>query len=288
VSSPFDVSDLTYDSDPRLGAPAVSGTVSTFDGLYDLGGGKLQLVSARVPALGSGDQALLPEVPDLVSRALASKPGGAREISGQLCTTVRLSEPPAGPLTPAAGADHDDLCLSASGLELAEAWTYHGRVVLERAATEIRVGAPDHRITAPPTPAPGGGTPGPVRVGPPTGHSFLAGPPPPGAFTASGPVSTVESDPTDSSRVIDESTVWAFRLDGDVITVEAGEGQLPWNDAGVPARGLDLAGLGPAQSVLQSQGPEIQVQLPNDRWIRIDGTVPLRYLTGYAGRLRLG
>ena len=288
VSSPFDVSDLTYESDPRGGAAAASGTVSTFDHLYDLSGGKLQLVSARVPALGSGDQALFPEIADLRARGLATEPGGTQEISGRSCTTLRLSEPPAGPLTPVAGADHDDLCLSATGLELAESWTYHGRLVLQRTAIEVTVGAVDHRITAAPAPAPGGAKSELVRVGPPTDHSFLAAPPPPGRFSAIAPVSTLEFDPTDSSRIIDQSTVWAFRRGGDLVTVEAGVGQLPWDNSGVPARGLNLAGLGTAQSVLQSEGPEIQLQLPGNRWVRVDGTVPLRYLAGYAGRLRLG
>jgi hypothetical protein len=288
VSGPFDVSDLTYGSDPRDGAAATSGTVSTFGDLYDLTGGKLQLVSARPPALGSGDQALLPEVPDLRARGLASQPGGTREISGQSCTTLRVSEPPAGPLTPLAGADHDDLCLSGSGLELAEAWTYHGRVVLQRTAIEITVRRHDSRIAALPTPSPGAAATGLVRVGPPTGPSFLAAPPPPGGFTAMGPVATVTYDPTQSNQVIDTSTVWAFRRGGDVVTVEAGQGQLPWDDAGVPVRGLHLAGLGAAESVLQSEGPEIQVQLAESRWVRVDGAVPLSYLSGYAGRLRLG
>jgi hypothetical protein len=287
VSGPFDVSDLTYDSDPRGGAAPVSGTVSTFDNLYDLSAGKLQLVSNRLPALGSGDQALLPEVPDLLARGLASRPGGTSAIAGQSCTTLRVSEPPAGPMTAIAGSDHDDLCLSGSGLELAEAWTYHGRVVLQRTAIEIRIGGHDNRITAAPALPQGSATAGLVQVAPPTGHSFLADPPAPSGFTAMGPVSAVEYDPTNPSRVIDESTIWAFRRGGDLITVEAGLGQLPWNNAGIAVRDVHLARLGAAQSVLQSEGPEIQLQLPGDRWVRIDGTVPLGYLARYAARLRL-
>jgi hypothetical protein len=288
VSDPFDVSDLTYDSDPFSGAKPVSGTISTFDRLYDLSDGRPRLVSDRQPGLGSGDQALVAELQDLKRRGLATSTGEQRRIAGEGCSVYRFSEPPVGPLTPPAGADHDDLCLSTAGLELGERWTLGGRLILQRTAVEVTVGGSDNRIAGPPSVT---GAPEPsvavLRVGPPTQPSFLAPPPTPSGFTAMGPVQAIGYNPSNPTQASAASMVWAFRRGGDLVTVEAGEGQYPWNDAGSPTSRLTLAGLGPAESVMTSDGPEIQVQVSGGKWVRADGTVPLRYLASYAGRLRL-
>jgi len=185
VSDPFDMSDLTYDASPMSGAGPVSGTVSTLDHLYDLASGQMTLVSDRRPGVGSGDQALVPELHDLQRRGLETPQGGRRRIAGQDCSIYRFVGPPIGPISPQSGPDHDDLCLSPSGLELAEAWTYRGRVVLTRTAIEVTLGRVDQRITgAPPTPPPKEPTAAVLRVGPPTQTSFLDPPPRPAGFTA--------------------------------------------------------------------------------------------------------
>ena len=287
VPDPFDASDLTYDGNPFSGAEPVSGTVSTFDHLYNLAGASLTLVSDRQPGQGSGNQALVPELGVLKQRGLAEAAGGGRQIAGQVCSTLRFGEPPAGAITPRSGTNHDDLCLSPSGLELAEQWTYAGRVVLERTAVEVRIGGADRRITgAPATPSPKEPPAKVLQIRNPTQPSFLASPPAPVGFTARGPVQATAFDPTNPTHVSALSTIWAFQRGGDVITVEAGEGQYPWDDNGSPTSDLRLGGLGLAQSVLKSGGPEIQVQLSGGKWVRVDGTVPLSYLSGYAGRLR--
>lgn len=136
-ADPFDTSDLTYDANPLSGAKPVSGTVSTFDHLYDLASGSLTLVTDRQPGQGSEDQALVPELGDLQHRHLAAPTGGQRRVAGQMCSTFRFSEPPVGAITPQSGTDHDNLCLSPSGLELAEQWTYVGR---SRTRTDCRRG----------------------------------------------------------------------------------------------------------------------------------------------------
>lgn len=287
VSGPFDVSDLTYGADPRTGDQPLSGTVTTFDGLYDLAAGRLTLTTDRPPALGSGDQALTPELADLVARRLAVRLGPTRRIAGQPCTVYRFGEPPAGPVTPATAAGHDDLCLAASGLELGETWTYGGRVVLQRTAAEVTMGAPDRRITVAPPAGPGSASTAVVRIGPAQLPTFLVAPPAAAGFRALAPVGVVGYDPSDASRMVGRSTVWAFQRGGDVVTVTAGEGQTPWDDTGTPVGTLRLAGLGSARSALRSDGPQIQVQLPGARWVTVDGTVPLPVLAAYAGRLRL-
>lgn len=288
ADGPFDVADLTYRSDPRAGAPPSGGSVSTFDALYDLHAGRLVAVSGRPPGMGSGAEGLVPELADLRRRGLAVPVGGPRLVAGQRCTTWRFAGPPVGPVARPSGGDHDDLCLSPSGLELAETWTYSGRVVLRRTAVEVLVGRSDPRVRVPAAPAASPPPSAVVHVGLPGPQgSFLAAPPPPPGFSSAGSVGVTAFDPTDTSRVADVSTVWAYRRGGADVTVEAGVGQAPWDDAGVPALSLHLAGLGGARSVLESTGPQIQVSLSGSRWVQIDGSVPLRYLAAYAGRLRL-
>lgn len=287
-ADPFDTSDLTYDANPLSGAKPVSGTVSTFDHLYDLASGSLTLVTDRQPGQGSGDQALVPELGDLQHRHLAAPTGGQRRVAGQMCSTFRFSEPPVGAITPQSGTDHDNLCLSPSGLELAEQWTYVGRVVLERTAVEVTIGGADGRISGPPAaPPPKEPAVTALRVGKPTQTSFLQTPSAPAGFIGMGSVQAVAYDPSNPTQISAVSTIWAFQRSGDVVTVEAGEGRYPWDDNGTPTSDLRLDGLGQAQSILKSGGPEIQVQRSGGQWVRIDGTVPVSYLTRYAGQLRL-
>jgi hypothetical protein len=300
VTDPFDVSDLTYTADPRSGARPSAGSVSTYDALYDLRGGRLELVTYRQPALGSGDQALVTELGDLTQWGLATRLPGRRTVAGVGCDELRVSEPPAGPLTPIGRSGHDDLCLTRSGVELAETWTLGGKVVLRRTAVEVTIGSADRRIavgpapapapaSAPaPAPAPGSGAPGAevlVAVSRPAAATFLLPPPTPSGFEAMPSVHAITHDPTDLTRVADVSDVWAFRRGGALITVEAGTGQTPWNDSGVPTRNVLLKKLGPAVTVLRSDGPQVQVQMGGSRWVRVGGTVALAQLVSYASEL---
>lgn len=286
VTDPFDVSDLTYTADPRSGARPAAGSVSTYDALYDLRGGRLQLVTYRQPALGSGDQALVAELGDLTQRGLATRLTGRRTVAGVGCDELRVSEPPAGPLTPIGRSGHDDLCLTRSGVELSETWTLGGKVVLRRAAVEVTIGSADRRIAVGPAPAPGApGAEALVAVSRPAAATFLLAPPTPSGFEAMPSVHAITHDPTDLTRVADVSDVWAFRRGGALITVEAGTGQTPWNDSGVPTRNVLLKQLGPAVTVLRSDGPQVQVQMGGGRWVRVGGTVALAQLVSYASEL---
>jgi hypothetical protein len=286
VTDPFDVSDLTYTADPRSGARPSAGSVTTYDALYDLRGGQLQLVTYRQPALGSGDQALVTELGDLTKRGLAARRPGRRTVAGVGCDVLRVSEPPAGPLTPVGPSGHDDLCLTGSGVELSETWTLGGKVVLERTAVEATIGSTDRHLAL--SPAPGSAAPAAealVAVSRPAAATFLLPPPGPAGFEAMPSVHAITHDPTDLTRVADVSDVWAFRRAGDLVTVEAGTGQTPWNVGSIPTRAVRLKKLGRAVTVLRSDGPEVQVQLGGGRWVRVRGTVPLGQLVSYASEL---
>jgi hypothetical protein len=260
--------------------------------LYDLQGGHLSLVSDRQPGPGSGDQALGPELGALVARHLAEPLHQTKLVAGQRCTVFRFSGPPAGPITPLSGADHDDLCIDNVGLLLSEQWTYNGHVVLQRTATTVSLTASGPRpVGAPPVST--------ALVAPSStdlleattagSHaSFLASPPAPAGFTPQPVLSTIAFDPTQPGQVDDSSTLWSFVRGGDSITVEAGQGALPWQAGDTTTAPIRLVGLGEASSALRSDGPEIRVELGQDQWVRVHGTVPLAELAAYASKLRIG
>ncbi len=287
-TDPFGASDVTYQSDPRNGASPVTGTVSSFDHLYDLAHGQLTLVSARQPGPGSGIQALGVELAELKSRGLTQVVGRA-VVAGESCTVFRLGEPPVGPISAPNGSGHDDMCIDRSGLVLREAWTYQGRLVLQRTALQRRVGTADPTLTGPPPESSARDThvPPVLRLVEPGAQSFLADPPLPAGFAAPPTVATVAYSPSDPTRVIDTSMIWSFVSGGKLISVEAGQGMLPWAPAGSPTQAVALAGLGAATSALRSDGPEIRVELSASRWVRFRGTVPPEVLARYASELTL-
>ena len=285
---PFGATDLTYDSPPGAGNAPASGTVSTYDGLYSLNHGRLQDISGRQPGPGSGDQALGPELSDLVQRGLARSAHRTMTVAGRRCQVVTMSQPPAGPITPQSGADHDDVCIDTQGIELSERWTYKGRVVLERTALSVALDPRAARqfAGAPPVSS---AVPVPVAILAVTigaAKTYLATPAPPVGFKSDEAVTTVAFDPTAGSAEAG-STIWSFSHGGDVVTVEAGEGLLPWQAGDTPTRPVTLAGLGPDTTALTSDGPQIRVQLSQNRWVRVSGTVPLAQLSLYASGLRL-
>jgi hypothetical protein len=288
-TDPFDVSDLTYSTDPRSGAQPQSGTVSSFDHLYDLAGGRLTLVSDRQPGPGSGAQGIGVERSELVRQGLA-RDAGRSVVAGDSCDVIRFGEPPVGPIAPPNGSGEDDICIDGSGLEVHEAWTYHGRVVLERTALELRVGGLDTSLAGAPalSSARPSGAPAVLKVSePPTGRSYLSAPPVPAGFSPNPAVSTVAFSPTDPTQVTDTSTIWSFSVGGAVLTVEAGQGQLPWAAGPAPVTAVQLKGLGQASLSLRSDGPEIRCQLDQDRWVRVRGTIPPAELSRYASELAL-
>jgi hypothetical protein len=287
-TAPFQVSDLTYESDPRTGAPPSTGTVSSFDHLYDLARGGLTLVSDRQPGPGSGVDAIAVELRELRDRGLAQLVGRS-SVAGAPCQVARLGEPPVGPIGPPNGTGHDDICIDRSGIVLQEMWTYHGVAVLQRRAVEVRVGLPDPAIQGAPSAssAKPSRAPAILIVSPAQAPSYLAVPPRPVGFTVDPVVATAAYDPTDPTHVTDTSTIWAFSVGGAVLTVEAGQGQLPWRAGDAHAGLLNLNALGTASSALRSDGPEIRFQLDQGRWIRVRGTVPPQRLALYASELRL-
>src|SRR5438552_5741296 len=297
VHRPFDGSDLTYDTPvaPRTDDPPATGNISTDVGLYAVDGAAVRTVSGRQPGPASGDQYLAAELGDLVARKLAADSGVVRTVAGRSCRVYRFAEPPSGPVRPlTGGADHDDLCLDRAGLVLSERWTYHGAVVSERTATEVRASRGDLGPGAEPEPPSTEGTApagrGAATVTPaPHPDSFLSAPPAPSGYVLSGPAVAFRlADRQAPTSTVAASVVWAFNDGPRSITVEAGigrGGELPWRPDDTVTKPVALRGLGPATTAVRSDGAEVRVDLGGGRWVRVRGTVPVSELVAYARRL---
>jgi hypothetical protein len=297
VQRPFVASDLTYTGAvaPGNGDSANAGNMSTPTGLYVVDAQGARLVSGRQPGPPSGDQFVGAALSELTSRGLAEDLGTTSTIAGRSCTLYRFAVPPSGAVAPYDhAADHDDLCFDADGLELSESWTYHGAIVLQRTAVTVRTdahAAADASLPTPPSIA------GAVIAGKggatitPDSHpsTFIAPPPTPNGFAPSGTaVDFALRDPQDPTQTVATSVVWAFTRGPRVITVEAGSersGGLPWNAGDTVAHNTRLAGLGPASTVVRSDGFEVRVDLGGGAWVRVRGTVALDELIAYAQRL---
>lgn len=295
VRRPFDASDLTYDSPgpPRPGDVAASGNISTELALYAVDGPSVRLVSGRQPGPASGDQYLATGLADLVARKLAVDTGTRRRIATRACRVYRFAEPPSGPVRPLnGGSDHDDLCLDSAGLVLSERWTYHGAVVLGRAATDVLTPVSGE---VPVAPAPAGatlaGAAAPTATPDPGAKTFLAAPPAPSGYSPSGPpVAFRLPDPRTPTATAAASIVWAFVDGARVVTVEAGTGrpgQLPWRLDDTVTKPATLHGLGPATTAVRSDGTEVRVDVSGGRWVRVRGTVRATDLVAYAQQLTL-
>jgi hypothetical protein len=295
VQRPWAASDLTYTTAgaPRSGDRASGGNMSTSTGLYAVDAQTVRLVSGRQPGPPSGDQFAGAAIAELTHRGLAQDLGATAKIAGRSCKLYRFAGPPSGAIGPLdSTGDHDDLCFDPEGLELSESWTYRGAVVLQRSAVEVRSSASAQVVSDSSAPA-APSTEGAIAAGAsaatltPDAHpsTFLAVPPPPSGFTASGPAMDFRfPDPQNPSQTAATSVVWAFSSGPRVITVEAGStrgGGLPWHAGDTVTESVQLRGLGPATTALRSDGLELRVDLGGGAWVRVRGTVALDQLVSY-------
>ena len=292
VRRPFFSADFDYQNRPGPGAAARAGSLFTEDALYDVqGGGTVQPVAGRQPGPPGNDQDLATQLPELESRGLVRPQDRTETLAGRTCQVYRFSGPPSGAVAPFAGADHDDICLDDAGIELSEAWTYHGRLVEDRTAVAVHVGPVPDPVPASTLRAVGRVRPGagaPLAEPDPSASTFLPTPPLPAGFRRAGVERFAEPDPQDPRVILATSVVWAFTSGADVVTVEAGQGapgELPWSAQPTATDAVSLAHLGAATTAIRSDGAEVRVDLGSGRWLRVRGTVPVSGLTAYAGTL---
>ena len=277
-------------SPPASGRP-VSGVLTTADRVYSVSAAGLQEVAGRVPGVPGGDQALGVVLDDAVTRGVA-RAAGTRRVAGRECRLYRLARPHHQPLGPFGGDDHSDVCVDGDGILLAEEWTLDGRVVQVRTAVEIDLSPPEALLrdalsTAGASPPPPGVEP-PVVARDDEASSFLPAPSPPPGFEPNGvvrvvmPASVADPD-AGPGTVLFSSVAWVFVSGPDVVTVEAGEGALPWSEGDAVAP-VSLPGLGGALSALGPEGAELRVPL-DGRWVRLRGTIAPDRLRDWAARL---
>ena len=232
--------------------------------------------------------------------------GGREVVAGRRCVVVRSARSlRSGPLQALrAGAAYVDSCVDADGLVLDERTVRHGRVVSERRAVTVAVGADaasggDYTLTGALTPedqgggaisalAPGSLPPGRSWVLPhlPAGFVHLGRyavePPQPQAFdgAGSGPAGDAAG-----SLVVAIDDVFVRRPD--LIVIEEGE-TLDGARFPAPAGGtsVDLGVLGRGQLLLSAVGTTVNAE-PADgtRFVRITGTVSPEELTAVARSL---
>jgi hypothetical protein len=282
---PFDIRKVTFSQRPTPGDRPTGGTLTDVDHLYVVRPDGIHAVSGRQPALGTADQALAPVMQAAVDRGLA-KAGDARTVAGRRCRDYRFLEPPAGPIKSLRGSDNDQICLDADGLVLREAYTLKGKLVMLREAQEVTIDPPgldaelDVSAVSPSTDA---NAPSAEQLDDP---SAAAGVPAPAGFSPPAVVSFALPSPpgTGGPPLLYQSTVWAFTRGADLITVEAGGGgAVPWVDTD-PSQAVSLP-VGPAESVIRSDGAELRVDLGGGRWLRVRGTVSPEALADYARTL---
>jgi len=285
---PFLIRAGGYDHIPTERELPDNGTLTTVDGLFQLRPEGVQKISGRQPSPGTGDQYLVANLDEAVDRNLA-KPIATATIVDRKCTVYRFLEPPVGPIKRLSGDDHDDLCLTADGLVLREVWTLKGKVILRRTAIAVTIAPRDTEDALDVSDAAEAPPNGPVAAAAPSGSSFVPDPDPPARFSLARRDSFALRQPSDTGPVtLYTSTVWAFTRGADVVTVEAGDshasgGRLPWLTSD-PSRTVSLP-YGEAQSVLRNDGAELRIDLGEERWLRVRGTVPLSTLVQYAKTL---
>jgi len=295
---PFAGSDLVYDTagPPARGDRASSGTISTVTALYSVDGDQVHDVSGRQPGPASGDEYLGVDVRQLVARRIALDTSRQRSLAGRRCHVYRFVDPPSGPIARVPdGADHADLCLDASGLVLSTVWTYHGEVVTDREAIDVRTSARALASdSSPDEPSVDGASPPPAAAASATPQSapvsFLATPPAPSGYRrVVAPVVFHLPDPHAPTTLAASSVVWSFAAGGRYVTVEAGferGDRVPWRPDDTVTRRVHLR-VGAATTALRSDGAEVRVDLGRGRWIRVRGSIPVADLVTYARHLRL-
>lgn len=301
VERPLRGSDLTYATagQPRAGDQPVAGSISAPIALYAVNSTGVHVASARQPGPPTNDELLAVDLKTVLARGLAQDRHVTRNLVGRSCRILRLAEPPSGAIhrfDPTI-ADHDDLCLTPSGIVLAETWTYHGHVVLRRSAVAVRESSTDSTaaIAEPAPPDTRGATPpaaaAAIITTDQTLNSALATPGPPAGFRPWAPAVRLRvPDPQVPTSTIATSVIWTFVDGARVVTVEAGQtrgGRAPWSDGDTVTAPVALRGLGRASSALRSDGAEIRVNLGVRGWVRIRGTVAIDKLVAYANSLRM-
>lgn len=296
VRRPFEgrVEDAAPGSQPK---PRLSrlGTL-----VISTGDGPRSLVSPPAPA--TGDLRLKPVLSDAVAGGFLEVRERRRVLQRE-CQVYRAgSSVSAGELVPVGSkpGEHSDFCVDAEGLLLEEVWIKDGRPLQRRIAAELKTGVdlPDERFELE----------GEVQVPFEEGNGFLRRIDPasgfegtiyrldevPDGFTYLGryvispPRLNPFQNPLDEEAPkaqVSMVDIWESGPDSLTLTqtIAAEISAVPQNSP--TAKPLELP-FGVAASVLDLRSNEVRVALPEDRFIRIGGTLSRQDLVELASALR--
>jgi len=297
VRRPFSgrVEDAVPGHDPK---PRVSRLGSL---VLSTGAGARSLVSP--PAPSTGDLRLRPVLPEALSDHFVTV-RERRKVLGRMCQVYRFgSSVSAGLLVPvnARTGEHSDVCVDASGIALEEAWFKAGKPLQRRIATKLHVDVdlPDSRFELP----------GEEQIPFEEGNGFLRPVDPktgfegttyhlaevPAGFEYLGRYAFAPPRLNPFQSRLDEEAprsqvstvdIWQRGPDSLVLTqtIAADISAVPQNS--LTAKPLTLGPFGSAASVLDLRSSEVRVELPEDRFLRVSGTLSRAELVDIAASLR--
>jgi hypothetical protein len=297
VRRPFDSRIVT-----TIDGKEVGRRVSRFGALI-LGTGVGPKSLAAPPAPASGDLHLESTLPDAVDHGWAEL-RERRKVAGTTCQVYRVGSTVAsGELVPngTKAGESADVCVDRDGLLLEEVWRKGGKPLQRRVAVKRRLGVKltdaDFQV------------PGEVPLSIDDGNGFVKRvdpasswegtvyrlPEPPAGFTYLGRVvvqppklNPFQSPLDEGPKTEQVSMVDTWSRGPDLIvfsqTIAAAVSAIP-NDAKT-ARPIDLGPFGNAATVLDLRSSEVRIELPEDRFIRLAGSLPLAQLVDIAHGMR--
>jgi hypothetical protein len=297
VRRPFDSRIITV-----IDGKVVGRRASRYGGLVlSTGEGAKELVAP--PAPGTGDLRLADALPEAVERGFA-RVRERRSVAGQECQVYRVgSTVSSGELVPARAkaGESADICVDRTGLLLEEVWSKDERPLQRRVAVKRRLDPPltdaDFRLEGeqPLTVDQGNGFLRDVDPASAWEGTVYRIPEPPAGFTYRGRVvvqppklSPFRNPLDEGPRTEQVSLVDSWTRGPDLLvfsqTIAASITAIP-NDART-AKPLDLGPFGAAATVLDLRSSEVRIELPEDRFIRIAGSLPLDELVDVARSMR--
>jgi len=294
VHRPFEAEDLTFSGTAGQGQPLSS--IVTRLGRQLVRAGGTPGVFEPSPAPASFDVRLDAVATSAIStRALVAL--GDRVVAGRDCRVYRSARSLSSTTLAGAptAADHVDSCVDSQGVLLEERRVVKGKLVQERRAVTVGVGAGvSHSYVTTGTHIPfnqGGGTVVTISDSSrPPGSPFWELPRPPAGFAHLGRFAVVPPQPGAAQGPSKAALVTAiddvFVHGADAVIVEQGQtvGAAPFRP---PAEGTDVetGRLGRGRLVLSATASSVTLLTNRSSFVRVSGTVPPQQLTEVASSL---
>jgi hypothetical protein len=226
-----------------------------------------------------------------------------RKVAGRLCQVYRTTSPPQGQTIgklPSASGDEVDSCVDSRGIILEQLQRFKGRLLIRRRAVRVdlrpRFAPHELDVTAAstvPTSLGGGAIAqlDPASAATVPGATFFLDHPPDG-FAFQGHYAVTPSQPPNSGGLPERNRRGSFVdvwVNGpDVLMLD--QGGLTYGGDALGVSGLAYeVDAGPLDTAKASPGPrlsQVSIKLPDGRYVRLVGTLPVQRLTALMATLR--